>query len=287
MPKVKKRAPQKPAAKKPKPKAAPSLFARAGALAQRYALAGAAGAAVLLAGGAAVLWAGGYVGLLADKAGNAARSAAIGAGFRVDRVTLAGRDRTGAADVEAALGPVFGESLLHLDLDAARARVEELGWVRAAAVSRLLPDQLHVSIRERAPAAVWQMSGKLHLIDADGAVIEEIGAYEWSALPLVVGAGAPEAAAGLLQALARHPDIAARTSALMRFGERRWNLRLRDGLDVRLPDEGYDRALDVLAGLQANHKTLDQPLAYIDLRDPDRMVLHKRGEPVKEDQDQP
>lgn len=281
MPKVKKRAPAKRApAKKPPPK--PSLFERLGALGHTYALAGVAGVFVILAAVAAIFWAGGYVGVLAEGANSAISTGAVKAGFEIKRITLRGRGKTDPAEINDALGPLIGESILHLDLDAARVRVEELGWVRSAAVSRLLPNTIHVSIREREPAAVWQMSGALHLIDAEGALIREIGAYEYSSLPLIVGAGAPDAASGILKALDAHPEIKEMTSALVRVGERRWNMRLRNGIDVKLPDVGFADAIGALAILHSAHGTLDQPLEYIDLRDAERMVIRKRGEPAEE-----
>jgi cell division protein FtsQ len=272
------------AARRPSPKRAkkPSFFDSFGALAQNYALAGVAGAIVLLLAGAGVFWAGGYFGVFAEQANKIISETAIKSGFEVKRVTLKGRSQADPTEIEGALGPILGGSILHLDLDAARARVEELGWVRSAAVSRLLPDTVHVSIREREPAAVWQISGALHLIDEDGAVIREIGAYEYSALPLIVGAGAPDAAAGILKALAAHPEIKAMISALIRVGERRWNMRLRNGIDVKLPDAGFDDAIGALAILHEAHGTLDQPLEYIDLRDTERMVIRKRGESAPE-----
>ena len=257
--------------------AGPSPIEAAHEFIQQYALAGVAGVIVILASAGAILWAGGYVGILTDKMARAADAGAVAAGFEIRRITLKGRTQTASDELEGAIGPIIGDSILSFDADRARARIEELGWVRVASVSRLLPNTIHVSIRERSPAAVWQMSGALHLIDIDGAIIREIGAYEYSNLPLIVGAGAPDAASGILQALAQHPDIAEMTSALVRVGERRWNVRLRNGVDLRLPDEGFADSLDALATLQETSAILDQPLEYIDLRDPERMVVRKRG----------
>jgi len=279
--KVYKRA--KPAAKKPAgKKAGPALIERIGAVSQNYALAGVAGVAVLLAIGAGVFWAGGYFGLIGEKVGDALDRGAVAAGFEIRRVTLKGRTQTANDEIEDALGPVIGASLLHFDVHSARARIEELGWVRAAAVSRLLPDTVQISIREREPSAVWQVSGALQLIDESGAMIKEIGTYEYSNLPLIVGAGAPEAAAGVLKALRAHPELKDMTAALVRVSERRWNMRLRNGLDVKLPETGYAQALDELSALQSAHGTLDQNLEYIDLRDPERMVIRRRGEAADE-----
>jgi len=208
----------------------------------------------------------------------AMQRAAVGAGLEVRQVLLRGAHQTAHQEVLDALGPVIGESILRLSLDEARARVEQIGWVRSAAVTRLLPDTVSIAIREREPAAVWQMNGQLHLINDSGAMIREVGAYEYSNLPLIVGSGAPEAAAGILQALGARPALQKRVYALVRVGGRRWDMRLRNEIKVKLPEENYERAVDDLALLHSAQATLDQPLEYIDLRDPERMVVRKRGE---------
>lgn len=244
---------------------------------ERYGAAGLAGALVLTAAAAMVFWAGGYVGVVLDRADGAVRAAAVASGFEVRRVTVAGRRDAARDDILGALGPSIGQSILHVDLEAARRRIEALGWVRAAAVSRLLPDTIQVSIREREPAAIWQMSGTMRLIDQSGAVIRDVGGQEYPGLPLVVGAGAPQSASGILTALKDHPEIAAMTAAITRYGDRRWNLRLKNGLDVMLPEGDVAAALATLAGLEDAHQVLDRPLEHLDLRDPDRLVARPRG----------
>lgn len=268
MPKVKGR---KPATAKREP-------GRLQALVERYTLAGVAGAIVILVTGVAVMWAGGYVGVLAERIDNSVRRAAAGAGLEVRRLTLMGRKETAAEDIRAAIGPALGDSILHFDLDDARRRIENLGWVKSAAVSRLLPDTIHVSVRERTPAAVWQISGQLHLIDEGGAVIRSIKADEYSALPLVVGAGASAAAADILKALAKRPEIAAATSSLTWVSDRRWNLRLRSGVDVMMPEGDFEEAFEILERLEETRASLDQTVEYIDLRDPERLIAHPKTE---------
>jgi cell division protein FtsQ len=268
-----------PALKKKKSRRpAPMFFERVAGIFERYTVAGIAGSAVLLGLIAIVLWAGGYFGLMSRAVDRAANETAIGAGLEIRRVLLRGAHQTAQEEVLDALGPVVGASLLHLSLSDARARIENLGWVRSASVSRLYPDTISVSIRERAPAAVWQIDGDLHLIDAEGAIIREVGAYEYSNLPLIVGAGAPEAASGILSALAREAEIGKRAYALIRVGGRRWNMRLRNNVDVKLPENAYVEAIADLGILQEAQGLLDQEIDYIDLRDPERMVIRKRGE---------
>lgn len=245
---------------------------------RRLAVAAAAGLVTVAIAAVAVLWASGYFGLMAERASRTVSAAVAAAGFEIQRVTVKGRAQTPADDLQDALGPVVGESLLHFNPYAARARIEELGWVRSAAVSRLWPDTVQVSIRERVPAAVWQLSGSLYLVDQEGAVIREIGAYEYSQLPLIVGAGAPEAASELLLALKKTPALSEKLAALVRVSDRRWNLRFRNGVDVKLPENNFEGAIKDLAALDATQGTLDQPLEYIDFRDPERVIFRRTGE---------
>jgi cell division protein FtsQ len=64
----------------------------------------------------------------------------------------------------------------------------------------------------------------------------------------------------------------------MRIGERRWNLRLNNGADVLLPEGHEIQALDRLMQLQQQHALFDRPLAAIDLRLADRLVLRPRAD---------
>ncbi len=253
------------------------LLATLQELFSRFSTAAIAGVTLVLISGVGILWAGGYFGLLGEQVNRVASSSAAASGFDVRQITIMGADKTSEDELITAMGPIVGSSLLHFDAYAARARIEEIGWVRSAAVSRLLPNTVHISVREREPAAVWQLSGKLHLIDQDGAVIREIGAYEYSNLPLIVGAGAPGSASDILKALRRESALWGAASALIRVGDRRWNLRLKSGADVKFPEYGVERAVQDLGKLQAAYGILDRTLEYIDLRDPARLVYREKG----------
>ena len=284
MPKVKKKTAK--TRKKPRAqsrgKPALSLQERLAGLWLRFSRAAIAALVVIALAGAALLWSGGYFGLMGERVSRMAGGGAVAAGFEVRRITVKGLGQTSEDELLGAVGPVIGSSILHLDLHAARARVEELGWVRSAAVSRLLPNTVHVSVREREPAAVWQLSGALHLIDQNGAVIRDVGAYEYANLPLIVGAGAPEAASGVLAALRGEPALWGHASALIRVSERRWNLRTKSGVDIKFPETGYAEAVADLARLHDELRLLDEPLEYIDLRNPENFVYRRKGEASEE-----
>lgn len=202
-------------------------------------------------------------------------------GLRVTDVVIEGRANTPEPLLRAAIGVSKGDPILGFSVEQARQRIETLTWVEHATVERRLPATVVVFLQERRPFAIWQNQGKFVLIDRAGQLVANQNVAEFRHLPLVVGPGAPPAAAALLDALIDRPDLQKRIIAAVRVGERRWNLRLNNGADVMLPEGQEVKALDRLMQLQQEHALLDRPLAAIDMRLGDRLVVRPRPDEKK------
>lgn len=195
------------------------------------------------------------------------------AGLRVDDVVLSGRQNADAAEILAALDIERGSPIFAMDMNAARDRVEALGWVRSAEIARRLPDIVFVRVVERQPLAIWQHDGQSALVDRFGKTIQRSGLDAFAHLPLIVGDGAPAHAAQLIDLLQTYPAVAQAIEAAVRVSERRWNLRLRNGIDVRLPEQNISTALTRLDDFQREHALLDRDVVAVDLRVPDRLIV--------------
>ena len=217
---------------------------------------------------------GGTLATMRERIGGATASV----GLRVQHVEIEGRANTPEPLLRAALGVTKGDPLLGFSLELARQRIETLSWVEHATVERRLPDTIVVNLQERRPFAVWQNNGKFLLIDRAGQIVTNQNVADFRKLPLVVGSGAPVAAAALIDALTARPALQGRTVAAVRVGERRWNLHMNNGTDVMLPEGHEAAALDRLLALQQDHDLLDRPLVAIDMRLPDRLVVRPRPE---------
>jgi cell division protein FtsQ len=198
---------------------------------------------------------------------------AAGGGLQVKEVQVEGMHHTSPDLVREALGVRRGDPILGFDPHWAREQLEQIAWVERAHVERLLPGTIRVRLEERQPFAIWQRDGKFSVIDREGKVVatENVGAF--GRLPLIVGAGAYRAAAPMVDALRGAAEVQERVHALVRVSERRWNLRLRNGTDVLLPEGQEVAAINRLAELQAKQGLMDRPLLAIDLRLPDKLVL--------------
>jgi cell division protein FtsQ len=235
---------------------------------------GAAGAVLLIL--ASALFGtirGGHVPVILGDIADMRDAAANAVGFRIATVALTGERQLSREDILANAGITGRSSLLFLDPDTARRRLKANPWIAEAAVLKLYPDRLQVNVTERKPFAIWQQDRRLSVIAADGTVLESYVAPRFAALPLVVGAGAQSQAKDFLKLLGRHPEIRDAVRASILVAERRWNLQLKNGIDVMLPEAGIEQALATLARLDREKKLLTRDITLVDLRLPDRVTV--------------
>lgn len=200
-------------------------------------------------------------------------------GLVVADIKVEGRETTDRDTILASLGAAPGTPILAMSPSRAREQLESLPWVRSAVVERRLPDTLYVRLVERKPLALWQHGGKLELIDRAGAVIPVTRLDRFAKLPMVVGESAARHAAELLDMLAAEPDLASRVSAAIRVGDRRWNLRIDNAIDVLLPADAAASAWAQLARLERSSSILKRDVQVVDVRLPDRLFLRVGPEP--------
>jgi cell division protein FtsQ len=202
-------------------------------------------------------------------------------GFRITAVAINGRKQL-TQDEVLAIGGVNGRSsLLFLDAGAVRDRLKANPWIADATVLKLYPGHLQIDLVERTPFALWQRDGRLSVIADDGAVLEQYVSHRFVSLPLVVGKGAETRARDFLALLARYPQVSAVTKAAIFVGERRWNLRLKDGLDIRLPEIDVGHALAALSKLDKEDHLFSRDIVAVDMRLPDRLTVQLSDDAAK------
>ena len=214
-----------------------------------------------------------HVGTIQTAIKTGADAAANAAGMRIATVSLSGQRQVSREEIFAAAGVTDRSSLLFLDVAEARVRLEAIPWIAEATVRKLYPDRLQITVTEREAFALWQQQGKVQVIAADGTVLAAKVEPRLATLPFVVGNGAAGKARDFLAVLDRYPSIRDQVRAAILVADRRWNLRLKNGIDVRLPDTEVERALETLTRLDREKNLLKRDITAVDLRLPDRLTV--------------
>ncbi len=194
-------------------------------------------------------------------------------GFRLAEVTLSGNKNLNHNEIFAAAGLTTHTSLPFLDLAAARERLLSVPWIAEATLKKFYPGTLEIEIKERDAFALWQRDGKVFVIAVDGKELQPFDGTRFARLPLVVGNGAGPRAHEFLDHLAAYPQIAEDLRAAVLVAQRRWNLRLKNGLDIRLPETDVDGALATLTRLDREQKLMSRDIVAVDLRLSDRVTV--------------
>jgi cell division protein FtsQ len=216
---------------------------------------------------------GGHVDELTAALSDTRNALANSVGFRITNAVINGRKQLSQDEV-LAIGGVNGRSsLLFLDAALVRDNLKANPWIAEANVLKLYPGQLQIDIVERSAFALWQQDRRLSVIAEDGAVLEPYVPRRFTSLPLIVGRGAETRARDFLALLDRYPQVRSVTKAVILVGERRWNLRLKDGLDVRLPENDVGNALAALSKLDKEDRLFSRDIVAIDMRLPDRLTV--------------
>jgi cell division protein FtsQ len=224
---------------------------------------------------------GGHLDELTSALSDTRNAIANSAGFRITAVAINGRKQL-TQDEVLAIGGVNGRSsLLFLDAATVRDKLKANPWIGDATVQKFYPGQLQIDIVERTAFALWQQDGRLAVIADDGAVLEPYVSRRFLALPLVVGKGADTRVRDFLALLARYPQVRSATKAAIFVGERRWNLRLKDGLDIRLPENDVGNALAALSKLDKEDRLFSRDIVAVDMRLPDRLTVQLSEDAAK------
>jgi cell division protein FtsQ len=225
----------------------------------------------------AALFVSGVIGRTIHNVHSATDRLVAEAGFGISEIHLAGNSRVPPETILAALGMQPGGSIFAADLPAARARIMSLDWIASADVVRRYPDAITVNVVEKRPFALWQSPDGIAVVERAGSVITTRNVENFSHLPKLVGAGAPLAAADMVEAVMAHRAVDSRIAAYEYVSQRRWNLILNNGVVVELPENGWRKELDALEHLIVDNGILERDVTQIDLRSPNQYFFVLRG----------
>ena len=231
----------------------------------------------------AALFASGVIGRTTRAIDNGVSAVLANAGFGISEIHITGNRRTPYKQILEVLAMQPGQSIFSADLFGARNRLAHLDWIASAEVHRRYPDAIFVTLVEKRPFALWQLplnargEAPIAVVERNGAVITTRDVEKFRRLPKLLGVGAPQSAAELVDAVKSHRATAARTAAFSRVSSRRWNLILDDGVVVKLPEAGWDKQLAALEHLIIDNGILEHDVTEIDLRSPSHYFFMLRS----------
>jgi len=228
---------------------------------------------VLVLWGAAWLWLSGSVSRAITWSQNQTLAFTQDIGFSVGNIMVEGRVNTNPDVLLALINTTEGDPLFAFDPASAREQIERISWIKSTRVERRFPDTIYISLSEREPLALYHNGEKLVLLDQEGEAITDNDLDRFKDLILLSGKGADDKAPALMTNLRAEPALLPLVESASYISERRWDLKLHNGIRVELPEEDMPFALRRLSRAHEEDALLDKKVKAIDMRLTDRIII--------------
>ena len=136
---------------------------------------------------------------------------------------------------------------------------------------------IHIQVQPREPAFYWLNTNSLELLDPDGVSmgIVESGRTNLD-LPLIAGVGAAIAIDEAFFIYKNSNSFSKEILGLVRIGERRWDIILKNGRKIMLPGDELTTVYKKLIMEDKVKKLLSVSYSLLDLRNPSRMIIRRK-----------
>lgn len=105
--------------------------------------------------------------------------------FALDKLQVMGGQRL-SAEVIAALGGVHaGQNVIGINIAEVQRRIASSEWVESVSVTRILPDELIIDVKEREPEFLVRHDERLFYADSTGQPIVAVGVAQFTSLPVL------------------------------------------------------------------------------------------------------
>ena len=194
--------------------------------------------------------------------------------FMLSALSIQGSSDSLNAEIREILGLNFPISSFDLDLADLRNRVLSLPPVETVEVRLEGGNILLVKVKEKVPALLLKDDTGIHVLNKNGDYIRPLLSTEYgSKLPVITGEGAQKAAAEAFLLFSALDDKLDEVRGLVLVGGRRWNIVLKSGQVIMLPEKKPEQAVQKILILDKAEKILSRDIAVFDFRLPYRITL--------------
>ena len=196
---------------------------------------------------------------------------------KLKNVKILGIENTKASQVVNIVSELRGISLTRIDLKKIKAEIDNIDWVSKSELRKIYPSTLEVKVYEHNPIAIWYNEGNKFLVDRDSKIITELNPNKFTNLKVVAGPNALEDIPVIIAMIKNYPEFEKKIKSLLRVGDRRWTIRLHNGITIHLPETNVANAIEEIKDLDREYSLLSRYIEIIDMRLPDRIDILPAG----------
>ena len=212
-------------------------------------------------------------------------SISIGQTFHVERFVFTGNEHLSDEELKNLAGFTGNENLLTISNNKIFEKMIGSPWIRSVSIRKELPDSLHILIKEAEPFALFDLKGRLFIVDEKGKMLEELKDTSVPFLPVITGTpfGKKEVFSEALNLVRAIKDkgllFEKEHIEIIAYKPQEMSVNL-DGVVVKVGAGDYEDKLDRLIELEGEIKKRNIHVDYIDLRFANKAVVKPVNEVI-------
>lgn len=197
--------------------------------------------------------------------------------IKLKNVKILGIENTKPTEVINIVSGLKETSLSNIDLHEISTQINNIDWIKKSELRKIYPSTLVVKVFEHNPIAIWFNNGNKFLVDDESEIIKELNPNNFKNLKVIAGLNALEDIPEIISMIRNYPEFEKKIKSLLRVGDRRWTVRLHNGITIHLPEKNVANAIEEIEQLDSKHALLSRYVDIIDMRLPDRIDIMPSG----------
>lgn len=184
----------------------------------------------------------------------------------VKEIEINGASQNVKSEILNNLSFLKNSKVLSINLEKLQDYVNSLPWIYKSSVSRNLSGKITITILEINPYFLWKNDdGKYKIISSDDKLVNVKFNFPLEELITIEnGEEALKNSHGIRFLIYQDLDLLKNIKTL-RYNGYRWDIILKDGLIIKLPEDNTDKAYKKFLSLNKKYNLLDKDLEYVDV----------------------
>jgi len=196
--------------------------------------------------------------------------------FLINFIKISGANQALVNEIRSLTGLDLPISSYDINLHELQSKIELMNTVKNIDLY-IAENIIYIQVQPREPAIYWLNANGLELLDPDGVSlgIVESGRPNLE-LPLIAGVGASIAIDEAFFIYSASSSFLNEILGLVRIGERRWDIILKNGRKIMLPADELTKVYKNLIMENNVKKLLSANFSLLDFRNPSRMMIRRQ-----------
>jgi cell division protein FtsQ len=207
-------------------------------------------------------------------------------GFKLEKIYVSELEYVKLDEVMQVVGLETGDSVFAGNLKQIQKNIKEVSpWVSQVGVIRELPNILHLVVKEHVPKAMIEDDNMIFFVDAAGKKILEIEPkqiHDFENIMMLYGENAVLYLSNLLEFIEEDSEIFSYIEYGEWVGDRRWDIKLVNGVKIMLPEIDPERAWRRFLKINKKINLFDYRIKSVDFRLDDRIFFKMKNRKILE-----